>query len=62
METSQEKLTPLDTSEGPRASELIKLIRKLRWMRMEEEAERAETALGRISPKDSVLATQSDTD
>jgi hypothetical protein len=53
---------PPDMSAREQADELIKLIRKLRWMGMEEEAERAETALGRISPAYNVLATPSDTD
>ena len=44
------------------ANELIKLIRKLRWMGMEEEAARAETALGCLSPADRVLVTPVDTD
>ena len=52
----------LNTPARQQANELIKLIRKLRWMGMEEEAERAETALRGISPADSVLATPADTD
>jgi hypothetical protein len=62
METSLEQLKPPDMSARQHANELIMLIRKLRWMGMEEEAERAETALGGISPADGVLATPSDTD
>ena len=62
METPLERQKPPDISPSQRANELIKLIRKLRWMGMEEEAERAETALRGISPADSVLATPSDTD
>jgi hypothetical protein len=62
METPLERQKPPDISPSQRANELIKLIRKLRWMGMEEEAERAETALGGVSPADIVLATPSDTD
>jgi hypothetical protein len=62
METPLERQKPPDILPRERANELIKLIRKLRWMGMEEEAKRAETALGGASPADSVLATPSDTD
>jgi hypothetical protein len=62
MEISFEQLKPPDVSARQQANELIKLIRKLRWMGMEEEAERAETALGGISPAYNVLSTPSDTD
>ncbi len=62
MEISLDPLKPPDMSAREQANELIKLIRKLRWMGMEEEAERAETALGGIAPAYSVLATPSDTD
>ncbi len=60
MEIEQQK--PPDMSARQQANELIKLICKLRWMRMEEEAVRVETALGSISPADRVLATPVDTD
>jgi hypothetical protein len=62
MEISLEQQKPPDMSARQKANELIKLIRKLRWMGMEEEAERAETALGSVSPADRVLATPVDTD
>jgi hypothetical protein len=62
METPLERQKAPDISRRQQANELIKLIRKLRWMGMEEEAERAETALRGISPADSVLATPADTD
>ena len=61
MEMSLEQQNPPDMSARQQANELIKLIRKLRWMGMEEEAERAETALGGTSPVDGVLATLVDT-
>jgi hypothetical protein len=54
---------PPDVSAEHRASnELIKLIRKLRWIGMEKEAEGVETALRGVSPADSVLAAPHDTD
>ena len=62
MEIYLKQLKPLDISPRQQANELIKLIRKLRWMGMEEEAERAETALGGISPAYNVLSTSPDTD
>ena len=45
-----------------RSSELVKLIRKLRWMGLEEEAGRVEAALSGVSPTDSVLAAPHETD
>jgi hypothetical protein len=62
MEMYPEEPKHLNAPARQRANELIKLIRKLRWMGMEEEAERAETALRGVSPADIVLATPSDTD
>ena len=62
MEISPEQLKAPDMSARQQANELIKLIRKLRWLGMEEEAQRAETALGAISLPCSVVATPSDTD
>jgi hypothetical protein len=46
------------------ANELIGLIRKLRWMGMEEEAQKAQTELDRcnVRPADSVLAAPRETD
>jgi hypothetical protein len=62
MEMSLEQQKPPDMSARQQANEFIKLIRKLRWMGMEEEAERVETALAGISPAGSVLAAPHDTD
>ncbi len=56
---------PPDVSAEQRASnELVKLIRKLRWMGMEKEAVGAEMqlALRRVPPADGVLAGPHDTD
>jgi hypothetical protein len=46
------------------SDELVKLIRKLRWMGMEEEAERVETKLAhsQVEPADCVLAASRETD
>jgi hypothetical protein len=56
---------PPDVSAEQRASnELVKLIRKLRWLGREKEAEAAEMqmALRRVSAADTVLAAPHDTD
>jgi len=46
-----------------RANDLVKRIRKLRWMGMEEEAERLQVELTRrCAVADSVIATPRDTD
>ena len=54
-----------ETSAAPRASnELIRLIRKLRWLGMEEEARGLQKELERrrATAADSVLATVAETD
>ena len=64
METPR-KRQPSDTSARQRASnELVKLIRKLRWLGMEEEAQDLEDGLRRrhAAAADSVLATAAETD
>jgi hypothetical protein len=57
---------PLDVSaEQQTSTELAKLIRKLRWIGMEREAEGAETQLALLRPvslADSVFAGPHDTD
>ena len=63
MEMLQEK--PSDDPAGQLASnELVKLIRKLRWMRMEEEAKKAENQLilCNVPAADSVVARSRETD
>ena len=60
-----EQTTPSDTLMRQRASnELVKLIRKLRWLGMEEEAQDLEDELKRrhAAAADSVLATAAETD
>jgi hypothetical protein len=44
------------------SADLIKRIRKLRWIGLEQEAQRAQTALCRITPTGSVLTLPCDTD
>ena len=63
MEMLHEK--PSDDPAGQRASnELVKLIRKLRWMRLEEEAKKAENQLilCDVPAADSVVARSRETD
>lgn len=63
MEMLHEK--PFDDPAGQRApNELVKLIRKLRWMRMEEEAKKAENQLilCDVPAADSVVARSCETD
>jgi hypothetical protein len=43
-------------------NELVKRVRKLRWVGEEEEAEKAQRALGEQTPSDSVLAMPRETD
>jgi len=64
METRLEQLKPPDGSARQRANELIRLIRKLRWMGMEEEAKKAQAELAGcgVRATDSVLATSRETD
>jgi hypothetical protein len=64
METPR-KQQPSDTSARQRASnELVKLIRKLRWLGMEEEAQGLQKELERrrATAADSVLATAAEMD
>jgi hypothetical protein len=42
--------------------ELVRQILKLRWIGMEEEAQRLQKVLGRAGPAGSVLANPNDTD
>ncbi len=61
----EQQQKPPDTSLVHKASnELIKLIRKLRWMGMEEEAKGLQTELTRrrAAAADSVLAAPAETD
>jgi hypothetical protein len=63
--TPLEQQQPSDNAAPQRTSnELIKLVRKLRWMGMDEEAERLQTELTqrRMAAADSVVATLNETD
>jgi hypothetical protein len=65
MEMRHEQQKPSDGSAEQRASnELVKLIRKLRWMGMEEEAEKVEKQLilCNVAAADSVVARSRETD
>ena len=65
MEMSLERQTLADASALPAASdELIRLICKLRWIGMEDEAERLmqELTRRRAAADDSVVANQGETD
>ncbi len=65
MDTPVEQKQPPETSAAPRASnELIRLIRKLRWMGREDEAAGLQKELRRRRPTDAdtVLANPGETD
>jgi hypothetical protein len=65
MEMRHNQQKPPDDLAEPRTSnELVKLIRKLRWMGMEEEAERAQDELIKchVPATDSVIAASRETD
>ena len=55
---------PPDGSAQQQANDLIRRIRKLRWIGMEEEAKRLQAELAQcgVEPADSVLATSRETD
>ena len=65
MEMRQQQQKPPDVLAEQRTSnELVKLIRKLRWVGMEEEARRVqdELTLRRVPEVDSVVAASRETD
>jgi hypothetical protein len=66
MEILLGQQNPPDVSaEQQTSNELVKLIRKLHWIGMEQEAEGAETQLAqlrRVTPADGVFAGPHDTD
>jgi hypothetical protein len=59
---STRRQRPEFLSEEQTPSQLVKRIRKLRWMGMEDEAKRLQAALGRIEHEECVLAAPRDTD
>jgi len=46
----------LDTLEPSTSADLIKLIRKLRWIGLEEEARQLQVVLSRLPPEESAVA------
>ena len=65
MEMPHNKQKPHDGLAEPRtANELVKLIRKLRWMGLEREAEKVENQLilRKVEAADSVIAASRETD
>ena len=64
MQMLRKQQKPPNGSARQQANELIGLIRKLRWMGMEEEAQKVQTELDRcnVRPADSVLAAPRETD
>ncbi len=65
MEMPYKQQKSSDGSAEQRGSnELVKLIRKLRWMRMEEEAKKVENELNlsNVPAADSVVARSRETD
>ena len=60
----QPKQQKLPDTEQQRSNDLIKLIRKLRWMGMEDEAKQARVELARCRcrPAETVIAGPADTD
>ena len=65
MELRHQRRKPSDDrAEQRAANELVKLIRKLRWMRMEEEAKKVENQLllCNVPAADSVVARSRETD
>jgi hypothetical protein len=63
MEATPERRELPDVSAQQRTSvELAKRIRKLRWIGMEQEAERLQIALSSASPQDRVFAEPHDKD
>lgn len=64
MAKSHDQQTPENAAAHKASNELVKLIRKLRWMGMEEEAQGLQKELEqrRAKAADSVLATPGETD
>ena len=65
MEVPLERQKPPDVSaEQKQSNDLVRLIRKLRWMRMEDQARQMqlELALRRSRPAETVIAGPADTD
>ena len=61
MPSTAQRQTEIST-ERETASQLVKRIRKLHWMGMDDEAKRLQAALDRIDHAECVLAAPRDTD
>lgn len=64
MEMRHDQQPPYGVAEQRASNDLVKLIRKLRWIGMEEEAEKVQEELMtcRVPPTDSVVAASRETD
>jgi hypothetical protein len=64
MENRPDQMPPRVSSEQKRSGELVKLVRKLRWIGMEDEAEQVEKQLllQQVPAADSVIAASRETD
>jgi hypothetical protein len=60
--TSRIQQSPEASPDTKAKNELVKRVRKLRWVGEEEAAEKAQLALGKQTPGDSVLAMPCETD
>jgi hypothetical protein len=59
---SQQQQPPEASATENAKNELVKRVRKLRWVGEEEEAEKAQRALGKQTSSDSVLAMPREAD
>jgi hypothetical protein len=64
MQNRPDQMPPRVSSEQKRSGELVKLVRKLRWIGMEDEAEQVEKQLllQQLPAADSVIAASRETD
>ena len=63
QEHTKERLWKRSPSKRPRSSsQIVKLIRKLRWVGLEEKAERLEKELEQHVVTDTVVSIQNETD
>jgi hypothetical protein len=64
MRRDQQRPSPKRLAEQQASNELVKQIRKLRWMGLEEEAQRVEDELilRRVAAADSVIGAPRETD
>ena len=64
MKTQLRQQTPPNAADQAVSTEFVRLIRKLRWIGMEDEAERVQMQLAacRVPPSECVLGAPLDTD